>query len=164
MGQRENFEKFYEHSIKNNLEAEPFKEILWRFYVQGSHDPNDEDISLEQTSKMIEDQCFIDFIQSCIENPNDCTPMKGGDYVEVVYPTDESSFACLDDPSRVDCEGCKNDPDECESVQNILRNRGRRIINLSKLCNANPGELEKALLTADEVNKIAEALTGNKNG
>ena len=149
---RNNFEKFYEHSLKS-WEAEPFKELLWRFYVQGSLDKNEKEISEEEVKKMIDDQCFIDFIQSCIENPQPSFEMKNGDLVEVIYPTDEP-FTCLEDPSRTSCEGCKNDPDDCESVQNILRNRGRRIINLSKLCNVNKGELDQALLTEAEIKQL----------
>jgi len=145
---RNNFEKFYEHSLKS-WEAEPFKELLWRFYVQGSLDKNEKEISEEEVKKMIDDQCFIDFIQSCIENPQPSFEMKNGDFVEVEYPVCDPETCSPEDRAK-----CVSWPDHCEDVQRMMRRRSKRVINLSKLCNVNKGELEQALLTEDEIKQL----------
>lgn len=146
MGLRENFEKFYEYSLRD-LETETFKEVMWKFYVQGSHDSagDGEDLSQEEVEKMIEDQCFFDFVKSCIENPNGKTKISNGDFVEVSYP-------CTD---KTRCVGW---PDRCKDI-GCSGNIDTKIINLSKLCNIDPGKLNDAILTEDEINELVNTLT-----
>lgn len=152
---RKNFEKFYE-SLKTSPDPETLKEAFWVTYLQGHNDRTPQkEVPIEQVVKDVDDECFFDFVKSCVEEklPAGMDPAKATDYVEVEYPT------CEDDP---DCAGCANDPDDCESVHRILKSRGKKLINISKLCGADPASTifvkNKELLTHEEAAAISSAL------
>lgn len=152
---RENFERFYE-SKKDELGELSLKESLYLFYLQGHLDPTPvgQDISSEEVAAEIEKNCFLDFIQSCIEDPenmNKDESSNASDYVEVVYP-------CTKEIK----EKCVAWPDRCEEVGGDGKTCGKTIINLSKLCGANEGKSifvkDKDRLTVAEAKMLATAI------
>ena len=147
---RSNFEKFYK-TVK--FDPEQFKEILWKFYLQGHNDPAPvgEDISDEAVAKMVEDQCFMDFIKSCIEDKIPETENHPSDFVEIAYPcTAEDKAKCIAWPDRCEDVGC--DGNVC-----------KRIINLSKLCGAESDKSifikDTSLVSDKEAKQLSEVLT-----
>lgn len=145
---RSHFEKFY-NTVK--FDPEQFKEILWKFYLQGHNDPTPvgEDISDESVKEMVERQNFLDFMESCIADPNAPAPfgqtVNANDYVEVVCPCSvEDKQKCVAYPDR--CEG------EC-----------KRLINLSKLCGVESGKSmfikDTSLVSDKEAKLLSEVLT-----
>lgn len=152
---RTNFEKFYEAS-KADWEPVSIKELLWKFYCQGHNDPTPvgKELSEEEVKKMIDDQCFIEFIQSCIESC-DCEQSKSTDFVEVCYPcTAADKSKCIAWPDR--CEDVGGDGTVC-----------KKIINLSKLCGVAPEQTvvvrDKSLVTDSEAKQLSEILTNYFN-
>jgi len=146
---RNNFEKFYK-TVK--FDPEQFKEILWKFYLQGHYDtsPIGEDITDEEVAKMVEDQCFMDFIKSCIEDKIPEAENHSSDFVEIAYPcTAEDKAKCIAWPDR--CEEVGGDGVLC-----------KRVINLSKLCGVEPEQTifvkDKNLLTTEEAATLSRAV------
>ena len=149
---RNNFEKFY-NTVK--FDPEQFKEILWKFYLQGHNDPTPvgEEISAEKVKEIVETQNFLEFVESCITNPEAPTgfgnPVNSSDYVEVVCPCSyEDKSKCVAYPDR--CEG------EC-----------KRLINISKLCGVESGKSvfikDKTLVSDAEAKLLSEVLTNYFN-
>ena len=105
---------------------------------------------------------IVEFVQNKVSEANaeglviGTDGVMATDYVEVEYPT------CEDDPDFAGCAGCANDPDDCESVHRILKSRGKKLINISKLCGADPASTifvkNKELLTHEEAAAISSAL------
>ena len=157
---RKNFEKFYEESVRTSSDPETLKEAFWATYLQGHNDPTPQkEVPIEQVAKDVDDECFFDFVKSCLKPEGLVIGTDGvmaTDYVEVEYPT------CEDDPDFAGCAGCANDPDDCESVHRILKSRGKKLINISKLCGADPASTifvkNKELLTHEEAAAISSAL------
>jgi hypothetical protein len=154
---RENFEKFYEASRKD-WEPVPFKEILWRFYCQGHNDltPVGEEISQQEVAKMVDDQCFIDFINSCcVDGKAEEVIMPSSDFVEICYPC-----------SAKDKEKCVAWPDRCEDVGGD-GTLCRKIINLSKLVGVGSEKSvfikDKDLVTDNEAKQLSEILASYFN-
>jgi len=146
---RSNFEKFY-NTVK--FDPEQFKELLWKFYLQGHNDPTPvgEDMTDEEVAKMVEDQCFMDFVKSCIENKNPKEEIQSSDFVEITYPcTAEDKEKCIAWPDRCEDVGC--DGNFC-----------KRIINISKLCGVKPEQTifvkDKNLLTNEEATMLTRAV------
>lgn len=150
---RENFETFYNELIKTkSLFDTPLKEFLFEFYKQGHIDPTDEseELTMEQVKKIVDDNCFVDFVKSCIENPTD-KQMQQEDYVEIYYPcTPDIKAKCLAWPDR--CEDVGGDGETC----------GKKIINLSKLCGVSSSEKLKSRITKEEVDALASVLAKMK--
>ena len=143
---RKNFEKFYE-SLKTSPDPETLKEAFWTTYLQGHNDPTPcKEISDEEVAKMVDENCFFDFVKSCIEDklPAEMDPAKVTDYVEVEYPC-----------SAKDRSFCLSFPDRCEGTC-------KKLINISKLCGAEPANTifvkNKELLTHEEAVAISSAL------
>jgi hypothetical protein len=159
---RENFEKFYE-SKKGELNEQELKESFYLFYLQGHLDPTPvgQDISSEEVAAEIERNCFLDFIQSCIEDPESLAneaPSKVTDFVEVEYPVCEPETCTPEDRAK-----CVSWPDHCEDVQRMIRRKSKRIINLSKLCGVDEGKSilikDKDQLTPTEAKLLSKAIT-----
>lgn len=149
---RANFEKFYEAS-KKDWEPVSIKELLWNFYSQGHIDPTPvgTEISAEEVTKMVEDQCFFDFVKSCIEDPNQQSTNVPSDYVTITYPC-----------TAIDKEKCVAWPDRCEDVGGD-GTICKRIINLSKLCGVENSQSifvkDKQLVTSEEAALLASTLS-----
>lgn len=144
---RKNFEKYYEESVKTSSDPETLKEIFWVVYLQGHNDPTPhKEMSDEEVAKMVDENCFIDFVKSCVEEklPAEMDPSKATDYVEVEYPC-----------SAKDKSACLSFPDRCEGTY-------KKLINISKLCGADPASIifvkNKELLTHEEAAAISSAL------
>ena len=153
---RENFEKFFDIQMKSSYEY-TFKELFWVFYKQGKLDPTPvgEDISSEEVAAEVERNCFLDFIQSCIEDPESVrseAPSKVTDFVEVRYPC-----------TKKDKDNCIAWPDRCEDVGGDGETCGKAIINLSKLCGVDEGKSifikDKDQLTPAEAKLLSKAVT-----
>ena len=146
---RANFEKFYEMQ-KGNPTA--MKELLWLFYLQGHIDttPMGDDIDIETVKTDLETQAFIEFIESCIEHPQENQNVPS-DWVQVTYPC-----------TFKDKQQCVAWPDRCEDVGGDGETCGTTFINLSRLCGCETaGTLPKntgLVLTKEEAAKLAEIL------
>lgn len=145
---RKNFEKFYENLRIWSSDPETLKESFWTTYLQGHNDPTPQkEVPVEQVAKEIDDECFFDFVKSCLKPEGLVIGTDGvmaTDYVEVEYPCSvKEKSECISFPDR--CEGtCK------------------RLINISKLCGADPANTifvkNKELLTHEEAAAISSAL------
>lgn len=147
---RNNFERFY---TLLGLKSED-KELFWRFYSQGHQDasPLGEDIEMKDVEKMVENQCFEDFVKSCIEDKIPDSAVNPSDYVIIIYPCSEK-----------DREKCIAWPDRCEEFE-----CNKKFLNLSKLCGVESGKalliknksllVDKNILTAEEVDTISKAI------
>ncbi len=143
---RKNFEKFYE-SLKTSPDPETLKEAFWVTYLQGHNDRTPQkEVPIEQVAKDVDENCFFDFVKSCVEDklPAGMDPAKVTDYVEVEYPC-----------SAKDKSSCLSFPDRCEGTC-------KKLINISKLCGTDPASTifvkNKELLTREEAAAISSAL------
>lgn len=151
---RENFEKFFDMQMQST-EEHSLKELFFLFYQQGHLDntPVGEEISVEEVEKTLENQAFIDFIQSCISNPDEvkASAVSPCDYVDVVYECSaEDKKKCIAWPDR--CEECGGDGEKCHTL-----------INLSKLCGVEENKAifirDKDKMTTEEAAQLSAALT-----
>lgn len=147
-----------QEQLKKNFEAykatidfskHTIDELLWMAYNQGHLDDTPKGVEL--TKDEWERACFLDFVESCIENPDTKTKLDPSDYVRVVYP----------------CEGhdkCIAWPDRCEDVGGDGENCCSMLVNLSKLCGVEDSaeklrqEPDQHKLTTEEVNMLASIL------
>ena len=151
---RENFEKFFDMQMKST-EEHSLKELFFLFYQQGHLDntPVGEEISVEEVEKSLENQAFIDFIQSCISNPDNIKASTAlhCDYVDVVYKCSaKDKKKCVAWPDR--CDECGGDGETCHTL-----------INLSKLCGVEESKAifirDKDKMTTEEAAQLSAALT-----
>lgn len=151
---RKNFEKFFDIQMKS-AEEHTLKELFFLFYQQGHLDstPVGEDVSIEEVTKSLENQAFMEFIQSCISNPEEISKssVTPCDYVDVVYNCSvKDKEKCVAWPDR--CEECGGDGEKCHTI-----------INLSKLCGVEQSQSifvrDKDKMTAEEAAQISAALT-----
>jgi hypothetical protein len=152
---RKNFEKFYE-SLKTSPDPETLKEAFWVTYLQGHNDRTPQkEVPIEQVAKDIDDECFFDFVKSCLKpeglviGPDH---VMASDYVEVEYPC-----------SAKEKSKCVSFPDRCEGTC-------KRLINISKLCGVEVAHTifvkNKDLLTHEEAALLSRTLADyvNKGG
>lgn len=145
------FDCYYNY-LKNDVGFEnlTLKEICQKMYNQGYSD-NDEggkEIPIEEISKDIEANLFIEQIQDFLKNPEEHKDfLENTPYVRVVFPCTQR-------------DKCDEFPDKCFEMCAI--NPGvkcSKIVNLSELC-----EVEKAkkntskLLTPEEAETLASIL------
>lgn len=146
---RENFEKFFDVQMES-VGDYTLKELLFLFYQQGHLDlsPMGEEISTEEVAKEVEDNLFLDFVKSCIENPPE-SAMNPSDYVEITYPC-IGRDKCIAWPDR--CSEIGGDGETCKCL-----------FNISKLCGVEQGHSilikDKDKLTTEEAAQLAAALT-----
>lgn len=141
---RKNFDNFRKtiDIQKYNLE-----ELFFLFYNQGHLDttPN----SYEITQEDWERACFLNFIEDCIENPDNLTAPESSDYVKVTYPC-IGHDKCLVWPDRMDEAGC--DGETCSVM-----------VNISKLCGIEESKkikdkIDQKTLTSDEIETLSNIL------
>ena len=152
---RKNFEKFYE-SLKTSPDPETLKEAFWVTYLQGHNDRTPQkEVPIEQVAKDIDDECFFDFVKSCLKPEGlviGTDSVMATDYVEVEYPC-----------SVKEKSDCVAFPDRCEGTC-------KRLINISKLCGADAANTifvkNKDLLTHEEAALLSRTLADyvNKGG
>lgn len=156
------FDCFYNY-LKNDVGFEnlTLKEICQRMYNQGYSD-NDEggkEIPIEEISREIEANLFIEQIQEFLNNPEEHKDfLESTPYVRVVFPCTQR-------------DKCVAFPDRCSDVGAIDPGiKCSKLVNLSKLCGVeeNEGKLKEdtsKLLTPEEIEVLASIigkLKGNK--
>ena len=147
------FDCYYNY-LKNDVGFEnlTLKEICQKMYNQGYSD-NDEggkEIPIEEISKEIEANLFIEQIQDFLNNPEEHKDfLENTPYVRVVFPCAQR-------------DKCAEFPDKCFEMCAIEPGvKCSKIVNLSKLCR---GENEKMkentskLLTPEEAETLASIL------
>ena len=147
MDARKRFECFWNYAKNNNsFDTSSIKELLWRTYNQALVDCGygSEEISKEETKRIVEDSMFIDFVYDCLLHPKS-EPLPQNHYVKVVYNcTKEDKEKCVAWPDR--CEEVGGDGEKCHAA----------IINLSKLCGVEnePQTLQEKILSPEDVKKF----------
>lgn len=156
------FDCFYNY-LKNNIEFEnlTLKEICQRMYNQGYSDnvEGGKEIPIEEISKEIEANLFIEQIQDYLNNPEEHKDfLESTPYVRVVFPCTQKD-KCIAFPDRCFDVGAIDPGVKCS-----------KLVNLSKLCGVegNEGKLKKdtsKLLTPEEIEVLTSIickLNGNK--
>lgn len=144
------FDCYYNY-LKNDVGFEnlTLKEICQKMYNQGYSD-NDEggkEIPIEEISKDIEANLFIEQIQDFLKNPEEHKDfLENTPYVRVVFPCTQR-------------DKCDEFPDKCFEMCAI--NPGvkcSKIVNLSELCGIEKAKKNTKLLTPEEAETLASIL------
>lgn len=148
---RKNFEAFKKQV---NLDDYKLDDLLFLFYNQGHLDttPVGYEISKEDWEK----ECFLHFVESCIENPENENKLNSSDYVRVTYPC-TGHDKCIAWPDRLDEVGC--DGETCSMI-----------VNISKLCGIEDSadkllqdSYDPERLTKEEIDTLANILERYRN-
>ena len=144
------FDCYYNY-LKNDVGFEnlTLKEICQKMYNQGYSD-NDEggkEIPIEEISKEIEANLFIEQIQDFLNNPEEHKDfLENTPYVRVVFPCAQR-------------DKCAEFPDKCFEMCAIKPGvKCSKIVNLSKLCGVEKAKKNTKLLTPEEAETLASIL------
>ena len=144
------FDCYYNY-LKNDVGFEnlTLKEICQKMYNQGYSD-NDEggkEIPIEEISKEIEANLFIEQIQDFLKNPEEHKDfLENTPYVRVVFPCTQR-------------DKCTEFPDKCFEMRAIKPCvKCSKIINLSELCRIKKTKKNTKLLTPEEAETLASIL------
>ena len=142
------FDCYYNY-LKNDVGFEnlTLKEICQKMYNQGYSD-NDEggkEIPIEEISKEIEANLFIEQIQDFLKNPEEHKDfLENTPYVRVVFPCKQR-------------DTCTEFPDKCFEMCAIKPGaKCSKIVNLSELCGVEKNTSK--LLTPEEAETLASIL------